>query len=71
MRRNLAPVVLKQTAVTYTFFRDWVYLSQGKLKVDANHPIILLDKHSAYMKLEAAANVASPFSNPHYTSHEI
>jgi hypothetical protein len=58
MRRKLAAVVLKQTAVTFTFFRDWVYLFQGKLKVDANHPIILLDKRSSYLKLEAAANVA-------------
>jgi len=40
--------------------------------VYANHPIILLDEHSAYMKLEAAANVPNDlFPIPHDTNHEI
>jgi len=54
------------------FFGDWVYLFQDKLRVDANHPVILLDEHSAYMKLEAAENVTSDlFPIPHDTNHEI
>jgi len=39
---------------------------------DANHPGILLDEHSAYMKLEAAANVPHDlFPIPYDTNHEI
>jgi hypothetical protein len=38
-----AAVALKQTAVTYTFFGDWVYHFQEKLRSDANHRIILFD----------------------------
>jgi hypothetical protein len=66
------PYLLKQTAVACTFFGHWVYHFQDKLMSDANHPFILLDEHSAYMKLEAAANVPNYlFPIHHDTNHEI
>lgn len=69
----LAAVLLKQKPLLLTlFFGDWVYHFRDNLRVDANHPVILLDEHSAYMKLEAAANLPNDlFPVSYETNHEV